>query len=140
MAEKYVMKQHDLEPSFEVQLLDGTTPVDLTSVMAILFLMRSRKGLKAVGPMTVADQSMLDNVGICRYDWVLGDTDTTGTYNVEVQVTWPNARPQTFPANQYITVDIQKDLGPLLRGFGSLVSSDGGDLVGVGLNTTVGLI
>ncbi len=129
MAEKYVMKQNDLLPSFEVQLLDGTTPVDLTSVVEVLFIMRNRKGLKAKGTMVVADQTNLDTVGICRYDWVLGDTDLAGSYTAEVQVTWPGPRPQTFPADQYITVDIQRDLGPGRAGIGSIVLSGGGDLV-----------
>lgn len=133
MAEKYTMKANDLEPSFEVQLLDGSTPVDLTSVVSVLFLMRNRKGVKATGPMVVADQSVDDTVGVVRYDWVQGDTDKAGSYNVEVQVTWPAARSQTFPANQYILMDIQKDLGPIPAAFGTLSSTDGGDLTATGV-------
>lgn len=112
MAEKYIMKQHDLEPSLEVQLLDGLTPIDLTSATDVLFIMKNRKGIKATGSMTIADQTILDNRGLARYDWSLGDTDTSGQYNAEVQVTWPGPRPQTFPADAYMLVDVQKDLGP----------------------------
>lgn len=111
--DRYVIKQNDLEPSFEVQLLDGTTPVDLTSAVDVLFLMKSRKtGIKATGTMVVADQTVADNRGIVRYDWQTGDTDTVGSFNAEVQVTWPTGRPQTFPANQYVLIDVQRDLGP----------------------------
>ncbi len=143
MATKFTMKQHDLEPSFEVQLLDGVTPVDLTSVMEVLFLMHNRKGLRASGPMVVADQTQLDNVGICRYTWQLGDTAVTGSYNAEVQVTWPaslnapDGRPQTFPANQYVTVEIQKDLGPGRLVLAGIDLEGGGDVLFEGINDTV---
>lgn len=113
MAEKFYIKQHDLEPGLEVQLLSGTTPVDLTMATAALFLMKSRKtGLKATGAMTIADQSIEANLGVVTYDWQLGDTDTVGEYTAEVQVMWPANKPQTFPAHSYFTVGIEKDLGP----------------------------
>jgi hypothetical protein len=133
MAEKYVMKQNDLEPSLELQLLDGSTPIDLTSVVDVLFLMKARRALKATGSMTVADQTILGNTGIVRYDWTQGDTDTVGQFNAEVQVIWPGLRPQTFPANSYITVDIQKDLGPVPVAFGSLTLNGGGALEATGV-------
>ena len=113
MAERFTMKTNDLEPSFEVQLLDGSTPVDLTSAMGVLFIMRNRKGVKAIGAMNVADQTASDTVGIVTYTWVLGDTDTVGTYQVEVEVTWPGLRQQTFPAAQYLIVSVQKSLSPV---------------------------
>lgn len=113
MADRYIIKRNDLEPAFEVVLLDGNIPVDLTSVVSVLFLMHNRRlGIKASGPMVVADQSIPDNRGIVRYDWQSGDTDTSGSFNAEIQVTWPTGRQQTFPANQYVVVDVQKDLGP----------------------------
>lgn len=137
MATKYTMKAHDLEPSFEVQLLDGTIPVDLTSVVSALFLMKTRKGIKVAGLMTIPDQSILMNVGIVRYDWVSGDTDTPGTFTAEVQVTWPGGRPQTFPASRYVTIQIDKDLGPIVVFAGSVTLNGGGDLSATGLSDQV---
>lgn len=113
MAEKCYIKQHDLEPDLEIQLLSDTDPVDLSQAQSALFLMSSRKtGLKAFGSMTIADQTVTSTLGVVTYTWQPGDTDTVGDYNGEVQITWPVGKPQTFPANGYFTVTIQKDLGP----------------------------
>lgn len=113
MAEKFYIKQHDLKPSLQVQLLAGTAPVDLTQATSALFLMSSRKtGLKASGAMAIADQSVTANLGVATYDWQAGDTDTVAEFEAEVQVIWPSDKPQTFPANSYFTVSVQKDLGP----------------------------
>lgn len=113
MAETFYIKQHDLEPVLELQLLSGTVPVDLTQAESAFFLMSSRKtGLKASGAMTITDQSLPANVGVVRYAWQAGDTNTVGDFNAEVQVLWPADKPQTFPAHEYFTVSIGKDLGP----------------------------
>lgn len=112
MADFYI-KQHDLEPSLVLQLLSDAVPVNLTQATGAIFLMSSRKtGLKATGTMTIADQTVADDIGVVTYSWQAGDTDTVGEYTAEVQVTWPGNKPQTFPANQYFTVSVQKDLGP----------------------------
>jgi hypothetical protein len=113
VAETFYIKQHDLEPSLEVQLLSGTDPVDLSQAAAVaLFVYSRRTGLKVSGSMTIADQTVTANLGVVTYAWRSGDTDTVGVFNAEIQVTWPGDKPQTFPAHQYFTVDVQKDLGP----------------------------
>ncbi len=110
---KFIIKQHDLEPPLRVTLLDGTEAVDLSAVSEVRFLMKSRStGLKVDDVMTVEDQSNPDNWGKVSYTWQSGDTDTVGTFTGEIQVMWIGSRPQTFPANKYFTIDIQKDLGP----------------------------
>lgn len=112
MAETFFIKQHDLEPGLEVQLLSGTDPVNLTQASSARLLMYSRKtGLKVAGAMTITDQTVTANTGVVTYAWQAGDTDTVGIFNAEIQVDWPASRPQTFPAHQYFTVDVQKDLG-----------------------------
>lgn len=108
-VQKYIIKQYDLEPPFEIQLLDGIIPVDLTNATKVLFIMRNRKGLKVVGQMIKADQNS-ETRGVVLYRWVDGDTNAAGTFNAEIEVSWPTARAQTFPANQYVLVNIQKDL------------------------------
>lgn len=113
MAETFYMKQHDLEPNLELQLLSGADPVDLSQATAVQFLMSSRKtGLKVSGAMTIADQTAPTTLGVVTYAWRSGDTDTVGVFSAEVQVIWPTNKPQTFPADQYFTVNVQKDLGP----------------------------
>lgn len=124
MAATFRIKQHDLKPSLQVVLLSDmpqqdpglppqSNPVNLTQATAARLLMSSRRtGLKVSGAMTIADQSVVANLGLVTYDWQAGDTDTVGQFDAEIEVTWPTGKPQTFPANQYFTVDVQKDLGP----------------------------
>ena len=102
------MKQYDLEPTFEVQLLDGVVAVDLSNAVTATFIMRNRKGAKVVAPMVVADQSQYP--GVVSYAWRPGDTNTSGTFSAEVEILWPSGRPQTYPGKQYMRIDIQRDL------------------------------
>lgn len=111
-ADRFYLKQHDLSPALRVRLLDDATPVDLTNAVSVTLLMRSRRtGLKVSAPMTVADQTDTDTLGVVTYQWQTGDTDTPGDFQTEIQVTWPLGRPQTFPARGHITTVIERDLG-----------------------------
>ncbi len=110
MATKVRMKQGDLAPIFEVELLEGSTPVDLTQAVGVRFIMRNRAGIKVDAPMVIRDQTQPANKGVVRYSWVAGDTDTVGTYDAEVRVTWPNNTPQTFPGHAYLQVEIGKNI------------------------------
>ena len=105
--DQYSLKRNDLEPPFEVVLSDGRGVVDLTTAVKVRFIMRNRAGVKVNAPMEIVTGR---EVGLVSYAWQLGDTDTTGTYQAEVQVEWPNARPQTFPGDGYMKVQILKDL------------------------------
>jgi len=111
-VEKFHIKKNDLEPSLRVQLLDGTSPITtLDDADSMRILIRNRKlGLKVDQPVTPVSPQTGDNIGWVEYAWVLGDTDTAGEFNAEVEVTWPGARPQTFPADGYFTVIVTKDL------------------------------
>lgn len=109
---KFIIKQHDLEPPIRVTLLDGTKPVDLSAASEVRFFMKNKDGLKVSQVMSVEDQSNAANHGRVSYAWQSGDTDTVSSYSAEIQVTWIGSRPQTFPADKYFTVDVQKDLGP----------------------------
>lgn len=113
MTERFYIKQLDLRPALQVKLLDGTSPVDLLNATEVLFLMRNRRaGLKASGPMAILDQSIPDQLGLVTYSWQPEDTDAPGEYNAEFQVTWPAGKTQTFPAHGYVTIVVEKDLGP----------------------------
>ncbi len=105
---KVHMKQGDLAPALEIELLEGSTVVDLTSAVSAQFLMRNRAGVKVNAPMVIPDQN--SRKGVVHYDWTAGDTDTVGTYDAEIRIIWPNAAPQTFPGQQYLQVEIQKNI------------------------------
>jgi hypothetical protein len=113
MAQKFIIKQHDLEPSLLIRLLDGTASVDLTNAGSVQFFMRDSAGALTVNSfMAILDQTVLANKGLVAYHWALGDTATPGTYQCEIQVNWMGSRPQTFPVNKYFNVVVRPDLGP----------------------------
>lgn len=110
---KHNVKQFDLLPVFRMQLLNGTTPVDLTLASEARLLLKSRAtGLKVDQVMEIQDQMDDDLIGVVEYAWQDGDTDTLGTFQGEVQVLWPGQLPQTFPAKGYFTINVNRELGP----------------------------
>lgn len=109
MTDTFYLKQNDLLPALQVQLLDNATPVDLTNATSVYLRMSNRRiGLKVDAPMTIANQTT--SLGVVSYHWATGDTDTVGEFNAEFRVNWPSSKPQTFPASNYVTVIIQKGL------------------------------
>jgi hypothetical protein len=103
------LKRNDLRPHFRVSLTANGDPVDLTDATSAFFLMKQgTNGTPKVdrGAMTFVDRA----TGTVEYAWVVGDTDTAGTFNVEVEVLW-GTEPQTFPSKGYWTVTIEDDLG-----------------------------
>lgn len=106
--QKHRMKQNDLAPALDIQLLDGTTAADLGNAVSARFIMRNRDGTKVNAAMSILDQET--DPGVVRYQWAAGDTDTVGTFDAEVEITWPPNNPQTFPGYQYMKVEISKDL------------------------------
>lgn len=106
----YVIKAHDLLPTFRARLaskLDPTKSVDLTNALSIRFIMKVTDGaIKLNVPATFVDRIN----GVVEYAWVAGDTDATGNFLAEWQVTWPGGKPQTFPTTSYHTIAIVADL------------------------------
>jgi len=49
--------------------------------------------------------------GRVKYSWSATDTDTAGTYESEVQVTFANGKIRTFPSDGYFLVEITDDVG-----------------------------
>lgn len=110
---EYTIKQHDLLPDLVVTLLDGTTPVDLTTAESARLLVRNLSGLKVNALMAIMDQTVAENIGKVVYTWTGTDTDTVASYNAEVEIIWPGARPQTFPSaktQKYFKVTVLNDL------------------------------
>lgn len=103
------MKRNDLRPYFRVQLKQNGEPADLTGAVAARFIMKEGATLKVDREaMVFVDEP----TGVVEYHWALGDTDTTGDYNVEIEIDWGGAPPeyQTFPSTGYFTVSISDDL------------------------------
>lgn len=104
----FYVKQNDLSPSILVTLYDGDGVVqDITGNLGVRFHMRDAAGTTKIdAAMTVVSAGD----GQVRYDWVSGDTDTVGVYQAEVEVTYADSKPETFPNFGYITVTIDDDI------------------------------
>lgn len=103
----FTIKRGDLEPPLPLTLTDGDDPVDLSAATTVTVLGKQVGGTKTFGG-TLAERPV---DGVLSYDWVAGDTDVPGTFHVEVEVTWPGSRKQTFPPDGYAAVRIGVDLG-----------------------------
>ena len=84
----------DLEPAMSGTVLNGTTPVDLTTATAVMAHIRRSDGTTISRAVTLGNQVTLP--GTWSLAWVTGDLTNAGGYQVELEITWPGARPQTF--------------------------------------------
>lgn len=104
----FTIKRNDLRPVLERTLKDSSgNVVDLTNT-SVDFHMRAagNEELKVDSAATVTDATG----GIVEYRWSSGDTDTTGVYESEFEVTFADGTPETFPNSEYITVTIHDDI------------------------------
>lgn len=110
MAADISMKQYDLLPDLVLTVADDSVPVDLTTASSAKIIISNRSGIKVEADLTIEDQEDEDLVGRVRYEWQPGDTDTVGSYNMEVEVLWAGQRAETFPSNGYLKLAIIRDL------------------------------
>lgn len=105
----YEIKRNDRRPRWRVQLTANDLPVDLTGNSGVKFIMKSGATIKVnKATMNIVDAA----TGIVEYAWGATDTDTSGTYNAEVEVNWGGspAELQTFPSSGYFVIEITDDL------------------------------
>ncbi len=101
----YTLKQGDLEPAVTGFLIDSTgLPVNVATATSVTFRMMSvLTHTEAFSRPATVDDAV---GGELSYAWQAGDTDLAGVYYAEFVVTWPSARPQTYPPDGYLTVAI----------------------------------
>jgi uncharacterized protein YfaS (alpha-2-macroglobulin family) len=103
----FSIKQNDTGPSLLATLKDANdVPVNITGA-DVRFHMKSLEGVvKIDSDMTVVNSAD----GLVRYDWLVGDTDTFGTYYVEFEVTYVDGSVETFPNTGSLVVSVVKEL------------------------------
>ena len=102
------VKQNDRRPAASTTLLRGEEVVSLVDATSVTFKMRPQTGVtKKVDSVA----NIMDATGgQVEYRWVLGDTDTVGTFLAEWEVVWNDGTPETFPTRDYDIVVIYSDL------------------------------
>ncbi len=109
LSDPFVLKQNDTL-SILVRTLynaDGTV-IDLTGA-AVKFLMRKRGN---ASPKVNAAAVINDAPGgIVQYVWVAADTDVTGEYDAEWQVTFAGGTIITVPNDSHMRVTVMPELG-----------------------------
>lgn len=99
----------DLKPDLEVVLSNPDSPVDISGASSIRMI--GRRGDHVIFDRTPDDTDIVDDTSVVTMYWVDGDTDQIGRIQVEVEVTWPGVKPQTFRADG--GVDIRSDFDRL---------------------------
>lgn len=89
----------DLKPDLVITCLDGDAPVDLT-VATSVSVIGVRDGVVLFNRAATSSTAL----GVVTMLWQSGDTNLAGVIEVEVQVTWSGAKPQTFRPPDVVTV------------------------------------
>jgi len=102
------IKTNDTSPKLGITLQDASgSAVDITSASA-------RFHMKALGAtdLKVDQVASITNAsgGQVQYNWSSVDTNTSGTYYGEIEITYNDGSVETFPNNGYFTIVITKDL------------------------------
>lgn len=88
---------NDTWPPAELTLTNGGQPVDLTDAGNVEFHMAQKgQAIKVSSDAEVTDATN----GVIRYQWQPGDTDTAGTFLIDVEVAWSDGTRQTFPPGE----------------------------------------
>lgn len=100
------IKRNDTRDAIKATLSNESGPVDLTAA-TVRFLMSKR------GTVKVDRQAELQDApnGVVWMTFETGDTDETGLFQAEFEVTFTDGRIETFPSDGFILVNIINDLG-----------------------------
>ena len=110
----FTIKQNDLRPYLPVKFYepDAITPMDLSGATSVSMVVRSKSALVTDPPKIKRAMTAVNAlIGEFEFRWVSGDTDTVGEFNYEFEIMWPLTKPQTIPADSYLTLIVVDDLG-----------------------------
>lgn len=105
--------RNDTWPPLRAQVTDDRGyPLDITGVVSVTFTMRKSgasvdKVLDAAGVVEDAE------TGIIYYAWAVGDTDESGVFNAQFEVTLPSGK---FSVPNRRRQTLRVEIGPDLNG------------------------
>ena len=103
MTDTFHIKQNDTSPAIEYQLQyedsDGVLQNrDITGYQSVEFHLVDANGSVKVNDDDAGNVSVTEAVtGKVKYDWQTGDTDTSGFFEAEWQVTYSDGTIESFP-------------------------------------------
>jgi transcriptional/translational regulatory protein YebC/TACO1 len=100
------IKRNDTKDNIKATLSNESGPIDLTGA-TVRFLMSQRGTVKVDRPAQIQDAVN----GIVWMVFDQGDTDQSGSFQAEFEVTFSDARIETFPNDSFILINIINDLG-----------------------------
>jgi hypothetical protein len=101
----------DLKPDLDVVLSNPDSPVDVSSASNIRIM--GRRGDTLLFDRSPDETDTTGDTSVVTMYWVDGDTDTIGRIQIEVEVTWPGLKPQTFRADGGVDIHSDFDRLPL---------------------------
>lgn len=107
MAQSIILKRNDTAPAFTATCTDADgTAVDISN-STVRFHMTDSTGTVVVD---AAATIVSGPDGTVSYAWSAADTDTSGHYKGEVEVTFADSTVRTFPSPGYVPIRIVADL------------------------------
>jgi hypothetical protein len=109
MAYDFHIKQGDTYPAFQTTITDAAgDAIDITDASVRFHLRRPGADTLIVD---AAAEIVTAASGIVKYVWADGDTDETGVFDAEFEVTFDDDTVLTFPNSEHLSVMIFTQLG-----------------------------
>lgn len=114
MSAPWTIKQHDTTPPLPLHLTSTdpatkvTSDIDLSTATKVRVIIA-----RGPGHTPIVDREIPDRPadGHLAYAWAAGETDVSGVFEVEVEITWGDGTVQTVPGGGYGRAQIVPDLG-----------------------------
>jgi hypothetical protein len=103
------IKRGDTWPPLRGLASDAAGPINMTTAGTVMFFAKSGSTLISgtIVPLAAPDADGFN----WSYTWGTGDTNTVGTYNVELEIRWTANQYQTIPNDSTETLTIIQDQG-----------------------------
>jgi hypothetical protein len=103
----FTIKQNDRSPAITSTLTAGGAAVDISGT-SVKFIMRAPGA--GMAKVNAAATIVSGPAGTVSYSWGATDTDTAGLYAAEWEVTFAGGIKRTWPAEDYLYVNVVADL------------------------------
>ena len=104
------IKRNDLQPYLYVTMQSSTgTAIDLTGATIVATMKDIESGTLKINRQSAGVTATSASTGAVQYEWQSGDTDTTGNYHFEFEVTPASGGKFTLPTRKSLVVNIIAD-------------------------------